>query len=415
MACTSSDPISEMEEEEAIPTEESEPEETSQNLHWVQQGEKIWDVSVPVFGGSLDLSSSGNRLAVGSSKWNYGCSVFCKGLVRSYEFDGSSWVQYNDDMVGNYNLTTDFIGEEIALAADGQFLVVGSEPNPDSFNDYYTRVYENLNGEWVQIGSDILNQVGRGNRIAINESGTILVVSMPKNSGNDLVKIFRKNGNAWDQIGEDMSPGEYSVKVSLDAEGSLLAIGNSTGAGLIQFYSIGQDNWQPAGQISGTLDTDRLGSSMELSGDGKTLLLGGRIPTTDCTNCTGLAQPFHVVYENIGGVWQQKGQEISWLSDQEYYAQYEGVAAISRDGSRIALAYQKIRKSNVNEVEIFVHSFEFSASENAWMPLADVLTEEKPRTIWALDLNDPGDIIALGLNASYREARIFKLQEVVDQ
>ena len=128
--------------------------ERSENDQWVQLGEDIaGEDDGERSGQSVSLSGSGNRVAVGAPFNNEIGSY--QGQVRVYDYVNGSWIQYGEDLNGEDSFN-DF-GAKVHLSRDGMRLIVGAE-GADGINGLssgHARVFADSNGSWVQIGQDL--------------------------------------------------------------------------------------------------------------------------------------------------------------------------------------------------------------------------------------------------------------------
>ncbi len=378
---------------------------------WNQQGETIEDISIPFFGGTMDLNSTGNRIILGSSDSPSACSNYCDGVVRVYDLNNGTWTQLNQDLYGDNSSETDFIGHDVAINSDGNFIVASYQPFANTIGYYTTKVFQNINGNWVQIGQAIINSAGLGSAVALNAAGNILAVAMPKNNRDYLTKIYRLNNDKWEQIGEDIKPGEYAAKVALNDSGSLLAISKSSGSGLVSFYTISENDWQLNEQIEGD-SGDGLSSALDLSGDGNNIILEGAL-SSSCNNCS--VEPFFKIYERgAGGAWKQKGQEITFPAEEGYIISRQKAVAINQDGSRIVIGLKRIEEGGNSALgKLYIHTFQYSETDKEWQSMPSFLERNSYTGLFSLDMNDEGDIIAVGIDQSGRKSvEVYKLESL---
>ncbi len=395
----------EEEEDEVNEEEEEEEEENLQNFVWNQQGQKIEESSIFFFGGSIDFNNTGDKIIVGSSDSPNACSVFCDGLVRVYDFKNGAWTQINDDIYGDLFGNADFIGHDVAINGNGNFIVTSYQPSSNSVGHYITRVFQNINGAWVKVGQDFDNDASIGTSVTLNGEGNILAISMLKNNGNHFVRIYKIDNNEWKQIGEDIEG--YANRVDLNYEGDVLAIGYSFGTGSVKLYDISENTWSFNERISGNSTNDRLSSGLDLSSDGNTVILGGSFQA-GCNNCS--KPPRIKVYEEEGSEWKQKGQEIIW-EEEAYDINNEEAVAINGNGSRIAIGLKRIKKGSPTQVELFVLTFQYSDSKDEWLQMPTIHETGKIGGVWSLNMNDEGDIVAVGVDVSGRKSvEVFKLE-----
>ncbi|WMI64114.1 T9SS type A sorting domain-containing protein [Aestuariibaculum sp. YM273] len=217
---------------------------------WNQIGaDLIGESAGDIFGFSLSLNGSGERLVVGAPN-NAGGGVM-RGHVRVFDYSGGSWVQHGNDIEGKND--NDSIGHSVDINEQGDIIVVGGNLSNEGFFPEIgvTRVY-NVLGVVSQIGSDIRGENARdlsGSTVSINGSGNRISISAINNSGNGdgsgHVRVFDNIGGVWTQIGGDIdgeSAGDkFGFSNVLSADGSHLVAGsplNSTQTGQAKVFSI---------------------------------------------------------------------------------------------------------------------------------------------------------------------------------
>ena len=83
------------------------------------------------------------------------------GIVKVFQNRNGEWVQLGNEILGNSLM--DQIGVSLSLSADGQTLAVGSplsithKNNNYDFSSPHVAVYKLVNGEWSKIGNDIFS------------------------------------------------------------------------------------------------------------------------------------------------------------------------------------------------------------------------------------------------------------------
>jgi hypothetical protein len=379
--------------------------EDFQNYTWNQQGETIEDVGIPFFGGAMDMNILGDKLIIGSEDPPSACSNFCDGVVRVYNFKDGKWMQIGDDLYGDLIGDADFIGNDVGINSMGNFIVASYRPFTNGSGKFITRVFNQVNGNWVQVGTDILNSAGLDNSVALNAEGNVLVVEMEKNNRDDLVKIYKLIDNEWRQIGEDIIPGEFYDQISLSSKGDILAIGQSLFSAKVKFYDISINGWTPSGEIKGAADDKPLRNDYHFSSKGNAIIFGGSFES-DCGTC--VKPPRIQVYSKNGNDWKQKGQEIIW-EEEGYKITSQEAVAINQDGTRIAIGLKRIREGS--NQKFFVLIFQYSDTKKEWEQIPGIYESGKIGGVWSLDLNDEGDILAVGVdNSGIKSVEVFKLE-----
>jgi Flp pilus assembly pilin Flp len=295
-------------------------------------------------GCSTSLSSDGTMLAVGSP-YNDGSGTDA-GSVRVYIYAGNSWEKIGNDIDGE--AAGDNSGTSISLSGDGTTLAVGSPRNDGSGTDAGSvRVYQrNVSGIWTKIGADIDGEAvgdNSGTSVSLSNDGTTLAIGASGNDGSGIdagsVRIYKYILGVWTQIGTDIdgeAAGDSSgTSISLSGDGNTLVIGangndgNGSDAGSVRVYKNVSGTWTKTGaDIDGESAGDNSGTSVSLSSDGNTLAIG--VPQNDGS---GTEAGSVRIYKYITGTWTQIGTDI----DGEAAGDNSGTS-ISLSGDGISLA-----------------------------------------------------------------------------
>jgi len=142
--------------------------ETSGN--WSQLGLDINTNYHGLFGWSVSLSASGNRVVVGAYS--------AEGYVTVYEELFGSWNQVGDTIRGvAYG---DHLGNAVSISDDGKFIAVGASGGGSGGNGL-VRIYEEVNGSWNPFGVDIDGNPGSltGTSVSFSGDGTRVGVGSP--------------------------------------------------------------------------------------------------------------------------------------------------------------------------------------------------------------------------------------------
>lgn len=299
-------------------------------------------------GQSVSVSSDGSRLAVGIRSG--GSSS--QGIVRVFDWDGTSWTQVGSDIVGLVN--GDNFGRTVSLSSDGVRVAIGAPfADPSSgfgyFNSGQVTVYELSGSTWVQMGSvfsGVFNNERVGFSVSLNSDGTKLAIGATGVSGGN-VKVYNWSGTSWTQVGStmvgDATGDEYGTSVSLSSDGTRLAVGAAAHntSGYVRVYEFSGNAWGQLGSsINGEGSTDRFGFSVSLSSDGTRFAAGG-IGNT--------ANSGHVRVFEYSSDWTQVGSDI----DSESSADNFGYSvSLNSDGTRLA-AGAIFNNSNRGHTRVF--------------------------------------------------------------
>jgi Flp pilus assembly pilin Flp len=258
------------------------------------------------------------------------------------------WMQIGSSINGE--AAGDGSGRSVSINSNGTVIAIGANYNQGSGPSAtsaggHVRVYENVNGNWAQIGSDIDGDGGdqTGQYVSLSQDGSTVAVGEPISAVNGSlsgqVRVFRKVNNNWTQMGNSINGDSFNWQtgsVSLSSDGSILAVG-SRGAdvsglgpfsGKARIYTFQSGNWVQIGNdINASGQADYFGVSISLSSDGSIVAVGaiGDISVNEIGYIS--------VFQNIAGTWTQIGSNINGTTPAGEFGNSVGLSA---DGSTVA-------------------------------------------------------------------------------
>jgi hypothetical protein len=218
------------------------------NSAWVQLGADIDGEAAEDFSGfSVDLTSDGTRVAIGAYG-NDGNGDF-SGHVRVYGLVGSSWVQVGQDINGEATGDSSGGRDGVSISSNGNRVAIGAIGNDGGGEGAgHVRVYDLVNGSWVQLGLDIDGkEVGEsaGDSLDMSPDGSRIVIGAPFQSGK--ARVYEYVGNDWIQLGADVIGQAVSDNggdfVAISGNGLRFAVGSyqhDSGRGNVRVFSISQ-------------------------------------------------------------------------------------------------------------------------------------------------------------------------------
>ncbi|MGK0413133.1 MAG: Flp pilus assembly pilin Flp, partial [Polaribacter sp.] len=291
-------------------------------------------------GYSVSLSSDGSVVAIGA-RYNDG-NGSNSGSVRLYKNISGIWTKIGADINGE--VAGDESGTSVSLSSDGSVVAIGA-PQNDNINGTFSgsvRLYKNISGTWTQIGEDIdgeaVNDLS-GTSVSLSSDGSVVAIGAYFNDGNGAlsgsVSLYKNISGTWTQIGEDIdgeAASDFSGRsVSLNSDGSLVAIGAIVGGGngAVRLYQNFSGTWFQIANIFGEALSDQSGYSVSLSSDGSVLAIGA--PFNDGNGAdSGSVR----LYKSMFGSWIQIGEDI----DGEAAGDQSGTSvSLSLDGSVVAV------------------------------------------------------------------------------
>lgn len=311
---------------------------------WTQIGDDIEGGAGDRSGRSVALSADGNIIAIGSP-FNTSSNGTNAGHVRVFENVSGVWTQIGNAIAGDN--TWDESGTNVSLSADGSIVAIGAPRHDGNGNESgQVRVYENIAGTWTKIGSDIYGLLpghGLGISTSLSSDGSILAVGAVSRStaaaSASYTMIYENVSGNWTQIGQvinAISPLDQSGRsISLSSNGNIVAIGepgystsSSSLIGNVRVFENISGTWtQKGSNIIGEAANDNSGISISLSSNGSIVAIGAA-GNDAAGNFSG-----HVrVYQNTSNIWSKVGNDIDREDPSDYFGEN---VSISDNGDKL--------------------------------------------------------------------------------
>ena len=241
-------------------------------------------------GESLDMSPDGNHIAIGAPRFGGNglaqSTMFDSGRVVVYTFQAGDWVQVGSEVVGAGGSQ---FGESVAISADGSRFIAGAPFADDVARDAgQAQVFELVNGDWAPVGDPIdgnqeIDRLGRA--VDMSDDG-LRVLARGLRSANDLrrayVSVFDDTNGQWTQVGDDILGQQrifqefddvFGFSLSMSGDGQRIAIsafngGDERQGGQATVFELVGGNWQTLATFNGARPVDDLGRGISLNGDG---------------------------------------------------------------------------------------------------------------------------------------------------
>ena len=268
---------------------------TRSNGVWTQQGNKIVgtggirDPSVGqsiAFGRSVSLSADGNTAVVAGINDNN-----AKGAVWIFTYANGVWSQQGNKLVATGTTGQAVVGYSVSISADGNTVVAGGMFDNNGQGGAW--VFTRTTGVWTQqggklFGNSVIGQAYQGCSVALSSDGnTAFIGGYSDNGGIGAAWVFTRNAGVWSQqgnkiVGAGYMFGAYEGRtVSLSADGNTAVIGGDydySGLGAVWVFGRNNGVWTQTGNKlvgSGNIGNAGQGSSICISGDASTIIIGG--------------------------------------------------------------------------------------------------------------------------------------------
>ena len=365
------------------------------------------------FGTSVACSADGKTIVVGARRDNFPGSGTRSGLVYIFDRVGNDFNEVGI-LTGSYaDSGSDYFGYSVACSADGKTIVVGAEKdeNTINLNTGLVYVFDRVGNDFNEVGilgaSDQNSSDGFGISVGCSPDGKTIVAGAPGHDGSSnsesnrgAVYVFDRVGNDFNEVGiltSSNSSAQYYFgrRAKISADGKTIVstsyafttlFGGDLKGHAIVFDRVGNDFNEVGILTAGTEyadDLDRFGSSLAISADGKTIVVGASRDEIDPSiTSSGLLHVFNRQGNNFNRVGVITG---SYAVDQEDF--FGQSVACSADGKTIIAGahYDDIGSpSNGGVVYVFDQT----------TVARDAITATDTGVLITGDLNVTGDITA---------------------
>lgn len=269
------------------------------------------------FGYSVSLTSDGNTALIGAQGHMVNGNATA-GSAYVFKYSNGTWNQFTEITVYDPG-TGDNFGNTDGISSDGNYALVGAPVhmvgNNAAQGDAYGFALNQPTNELIAPDNGAGDQLGAA--LNLSADGKVAIAGAPfhqvgNNAGAGAAYIYVKNSTGWFQAAELTAPDgaaddQFGTSVSLSGDGSTAIvgapnhqIGSNAGAGATYVFSRGSGNvWTQTAVLtaSGGQAGDGLGIGGSISLDGNTTIVGaaGR------ANNAGAAY----VFTRSNGTWHQ--------------------------------------------------------------------------------------------------------------
>jgi hypothetical protein len=252
---------------------------------WSQQaklvGTDATDYSSGEQGFSVSLSADGNTAIVGAPGDNLNV-----GAARMYTRSEGVWSQQGAKLVGTGAIGTAKQGFSVSLSGDGNTAITGGIFDGGALGAAW--VYTRSGGVWRQqaklVGTGAVRNAKQGQSVSLSCDGNTAIIG---GLAGDAAWVFTRSNGVWSQQGPKLVGtgaigfAQQGSSVSLSGDANTAIVGgfsDNSGLGATWVFTRSHGVWSQQGPKlvgTGAVGAARQGSSVSLSGDGNTAIVGG--------------------------------------------------------------------------------------------------------------------------------------------
>jgi len=360
------------------------------------------------FGYSVSISGDGSTAIVGA-RLEDPSGVSNAGSAYIFELVNGQWTELAK-LTASDKASNDQFGYSVSLSGDGLTAIVGAyQEDPDGVSSAGSAYIFEKGSGWTSGSS---NQSGKltasdkgsgdefGSSVSISSDGSTAIVGAPLEDPSGLsaagsVYIFEK-GSGWTSGTEDAkltasdkaADDNFGQSVSISGDGSTAIVGapledpsGFSGAGSAYIFEKGS-GWTSGNEVAKLTASDKaatayFGSSVSISSDGLTAIVGAVLEDPDGVSSAGSAYIFEK-----GSGWTSGNEDAKLTaSDKEIGDNFGQSVSISSDGSTaIVGAYREYPSgvSNAGSAYIFEKGSGWtSGNEDAKLTASDKTADDQ--------------------------------------
>lgn len=320
---------------------------------WTQQGAMLHGTGSIADqaqqGTSVAMSADGNTVLIGGPRDRCDCPFdgTYPGATWVFTRTAGVWTQQGDKLFGSGANGSAEQGSSVALSADGNTAIIGGPLDNSGAGAAW--IFTRSGDAWTQEGSKLVGisltgTSGRGYSVAISGDGNTVLIGAPSGVDGGSAFLFTRDGGGWTQqsqfigfggVSQPGSPLRFGASVALSYDGTTAMVGgpgDSTEVGAAWvFVPALNGEWAMQGpKLTGTTENNggRQGTSVSLSADGNTAVIGGPLDHPEGA--------VWVFTRSQLGAWSQQSKLVGSGAMLQYGSPQHGKAvAISADATTI--------------------------------------------------------------------------------
>ena len=311
---------------------------------WVQVGgDIVGSRNKYMLGLSIAMNDDGTRLVLGSPG-----KLYYDGSMMVFELNVSNqWVQLGSEI--DPVEKNGYAGLSVAMNGAGDRVVFGAPRTKDLKGR--AKAFQLVEGEWVGLGQtiDAVSRAFYGGSVAMDSSGNRMVVAGRLGQFTlGLVEVWDYNDETSLWVKSDKLIGldyydRFGVDVDISEDGTRLVVGAYTSDGQeLDGYNNGEfivydydgTEWNKVGQqIIGSSESDKMGETVAISGDGSHIIIASP-ENDDYARNAGKIEVFKL--DEDTQQWVKQGVDITGECEQAMLGGGENSVAVDRYGRYIA-------------------------------------------------------------------------------
>jgi hypothetical protein len=304
--------------------------------------------------------------------------------------------------ISSYN----YFGASVAISSDGKTAVIGAYGNEAAY--IFTYSGTTWTEQQILTASDSASFDYFGNSVDISTDGNTVIVGAYQEdttaTDQGAAYVFTRTGSTWTQqaklrASDADTTDRFGSSVSLSSDGNTALIGAETentspnsDNGAAYVFTRSGSTWTQQQKLlaSDRASNEKFGTSVSLSADGNIALIGADTEDTSPNTNNGAAY----IFTRSEGVWTEQQKLLA--SDAEASDQFGFSVAISSDGNTAVIgAIQGDTSPNSNNGAAYI----FTRSEGVWTEQQKLTASDRASNEffgWSVSFSSDGNTLAIG-------------------
>jgi hypothetical protein len=316
---------------------------------------------------AVSISNDGDTAIVGA--YNEDTTASNAGSAYIFTRSGTSWSQQAKIQASDAQ-ATDYFGYSVAISGDGNTAIVSAYAEDTTATwagsaYIFTRSGASWSEQAKIQGSDVEAYSAFGISVSISNDGdTAIIGSYAEDSEAGSVYIFTRSGTSWSEQAElnasDAQAGDnfgYSVSISNDGDKVIVGAANEdtggSNAGAAYVFTRSGASWSQQAKIQASDKgaNDKFGTSVSISNDGDTAIVGAYGEDTTAGEA-GSAY----VFTRSGASWSQQAKiQASDAESSDFFGFHVDLSG-DGDTTIVGAANEDTGGSNAGSAYVFTRS-----------------------------------------------------------
>jgi hypothetical protein len=370
------------------------------------------------FGYSVALSSDGSTGILGTYWESQGNGPKKQGRAYVFTRDGAAWTQ-QAKLSATEGAAGDEFGYSVALSSDGNTALVGAiyttvdGKNAQGAAYVFTRTGTNWTEQkWLLASEGTANDFF-GSAVALSSDGNTALIGAKYTKIGDknfqgAAYVFSRSGTEWTErprltAADGAASDQFGTSVALSSDGSTaligaieISVGDWDSQGAAYVFTRSGESWLPQAELTAgdRAEIEQIGTSVALSSDGNTALVGAGYARVGNVQNQGAAY----VFTRSASTWTQQAKLID-----EAGTSYEGFGwsvALTGDGSTALIGAPGAHGKGT--------TFGFVRSGTSWSQVGELAPSEAYGGSFgsAVGVNSAGSVALVGAPYSSVDAQV---------